>query len=303
MVDANTAAVGEVGRGRRVFLSGAAGRLGSFLRPVLRAAGHEIVGVDVRREGETGDVREVNLLDGAGVRVAMEGCGAVVHLGNYAGERMRPPAQLFNENVAMTMNVFSAARELGIRRIIFASTVQVIASEWLPGYTARPPRAAYLPLDGASPADPTNTYALSKLVGEMVLHQWATEFELEAASVRFPLLIDPEHPRVKAWRATRHVSKEPSPTSIAQGFSWLSFRDASELLAALLKAEWKGSKVYLPAAPAPRMAESVSELVEKYYAGVPRKAGLEGALSSLVDVSAITRETGWAPQDVKFWES
>jgi nucleoside-diphosphate-sugar epimerase len=281
--------------GRRVFLTGAGGRLGSVVLPMLVEAGHMVVGVDVRA-GKEG-VRELNLLDTLAVRGAMEGCDAVVHLGNHSAQGARPPAQLFNENVAMTMNVFDAARGLGIRRIINASTIQVIAGEWVEGYSVRPPKIAYLPLDGESPADPNNSYAMSKLVGEMILAQWATEIELEAVSLRYPYLADFDNPRFQE-RVEAIKAKSPGGTLIAQGFSWLSYRDAARLVLALLKAEWKGARVYFPAAPGPRSGLSVEELMKRYYEGVPRKAGFEGEIKALVDTSAITRDTGWVARDL-----
>jgi UDP-glucose 4-epimerase len=281
----------------RVFLTGAAGRLGAFVRPVLRETGYEFVGVDLRADPALAEVRELNLLDTAAVHDAMKGCDAIVHLGNHSAHGIRPAAQLFNENCVMTMNVFDAARALGIRRIINASTIQVIASEHVAGYTLRDPKVGYLPLDGDSPADPTNTYSLSKHVGEMVLAQWATEMELQAVSLRFPFLMDFNHAKAPVWRVNA-AEKEPTATSIAQGFSWLSYKDAARLIAALLEVDWKGARIFLPAAPNPRSAGTVAELIEKYYKGVRRKSS--GDIHSLVDISAITELTGWTPLDQIF---
>jgi nucleoside-diphosphate-sugar epimerase len=281
----------------RIFLTGAAGRLGKFALPLLQNAGYDIVAVDVRGDGQT--VRELNLLDLDAVRAAMQNCDAIVHLGNHSSQATRPPAQLFNENVAMTMNVFDTARTLNIRRILYASSIQVAASEYLPNYTTRKPKIAYLPLDGNLPPDPTNSYALSKQVGELTLNQWATELDLEAASIRYPYLADFESPKWQTWR-TRLLTSEPTPTTIAQGFSWLSYRDAASLITALLAANWKGHRIYFPAAPRPRSALSINELLEKYYRDIPRKPGFESNLDSLIDISAVTRNTTWTPADTTF---
>jgi nucleoside-diphosphate-sugar epimerase len=282
---------------QRIFLTGAAGRLGKFTLPLLQNAGCQTVAVDVR--GDDQSVRELNLLDLEAVRSAMQGCDAIVHLGNHSSPAVRPPAQLFNENVTMTMNVFDTARAMKIRRILYASSIQVAASEHLPNYTTREPKVAYLPLDGNLPPDPTNSYALSKQVGELTLTQWATEIDLEAVSIRYPYLADFESPKWRNWR-NRMLTTEPTPTSIAQGFSWLSYRDAASLITALLAANWKGHRIYFPAAPMPRWPLPLSDLLEKYYRGISRKPGFETGINALVDIAAITRDTGWTPADTGF---
>jgi nucleoside-diphosphate-sugar epimerase len=288
-------------KARRILITGAEGRLGRSVRRELAGGPHTFISIDCRGNAQT-NVLEIDLLNGADVRQAMIGCDAVIHLGNHAGAEARAPAQLFNENVAMTMNVFQAARALGIRRILYASSIQVIASEWIGGDSARGPRLAYLPLDGDSPADPTNSYAQSKRVGEMILEQWASEIALEAASIRYPLLLrtadDPDGRR----KNHRHREpKAPSPTLIAQGFTWLSFRDAVRLLVALLHADpWQGVRTYLPAASTARHPGTIGEIVEQFYTSIPRKSGSTEPLGSLVDNSAITREIGWTPLDTTF---
>jgi nucleoside-diphosphate-sugar epimerase len=295
----NAHGAGETTRKKlhNVFVTGAAGRLGRFAVPLLEHAGYHVVGVDV--QGDGAKVRELNLLDNAAVHRAMQDCHAVVHLGNHSAQQVRPPAQLFNENCTMTMNVFDTARQMGIRKILYASSIQVVASEHLPNYTTRNPRLAYLPLDGNLPPDPTNSYALSKYVGELTLTQWATELDLEAVSLRYPYLADFTSPR---WPAHRHniIHKDPTPTTVAQGFSWLSFPDAATLLLALLPTTWKGHRIYYPAAPTPRSPQTVHELLQKHYQNTPRKPGFENAIDSLIDITAITNDTGWTPKDKTF---
>ena len=66
------------------------------------------------------------------------------------------------------MNVFQAAAESGVRKIVYASSIQAMAgSRW--GQNDTQPGVPYLPLDGETPQHPGNHYALSKCTGEMQL--------------------------------------------------------------------------------------------------------------------------------------
>ena len=123
--------------------------------------------------------------------------------------------------------------------------------------------------------------------------------EIEAASIRYPYLADFTSPKWGSHRSSA-MTGAASPTSIAQGFSWLSYPDAASLIAALLRAQWQGHRTYFPAAPGPRSRPNVSQLLEKYYRNTPRKAGFEKDVTALVDISAITRDTGWSPKDLNF---
>ena len=111
----------------RVFVTGAAGQLGSHLCRQLAEAGDEAVAVDVRYRADLPG--KLHLLDLAASPLPLyrliETADAVVHLATLPGPAT--PQEQFAKNVTMTMNVFQTAIEVGVRRLLFASSIQVVA--------------------------------------------------------------------------------------------------------------------------------------------------------------------------------
>jgi UDP-glucose 4-epimerase len=282
----------------KVLVTGAAGRLGSQTVALLHSAGHEVLATDVApRRPIPIPLREVNLLDTAAVAALMPGVETVIHLGNHIHVRKgQREAQTFNENVAMNMNVFQAALDHGARRVIFASTVQVMASE-AGGEAPFPPhanRVAYLPMDCHSPKNPANSYALSKSVGETMLEQYLAPHGLTAIALRFPTL--PDADRFDRFRVSV-LDREPRTVSrITQAFSVLSVADAASAVVACMNADLAGYHVFFPAISVAH-GPDVPAVIAKYYPHVPLKRPID-QIDSLVDNSDLTRATGWRPRDL-----
>jgi nucleoside-diphosphate-sugar epimerase len=279
----------------KVLVTGAAGNLGSFATKELVNAGYQVTATDRRDHADLPvKVAVCDLLDGPAVSKLCAGVEAIVHLGNIpgAGWTKEQHARIFNENTAMTMNVLQAALEVGVRKIVYASSIQAMASVWCDTQPDQQPyKVAYLPLDGDCPAHPTNTYALSKAVGELMLRDFVARPGMECVALRFPGMFR-EKPHAKPGLP----QARPSPCIVAQGFSFLSFADAARLIHAILKSTLPGFRVYLPALSRGAGA-LVPQFIERFYPGVPLRVPVS-QMTSLIDLSRITRETDWTPQDV-----
>lgn len=120
----------EDARSRTVLLTGAAGGLGTLMRELLPAHGYTLRLLDLRPiEGEP-DAIVADLADRAAVREAVRGVDAIIHLAGISLEA--PFEKILKANIEGTYNVYEAAREEGIRRIVFASSNHAV------GYTPRP---------------------------------------------------------------------------------------------------------------------------------------------------------------------
>lgn len=150
---------------RRVLVTGADGFIGSHLTEALVRAGHEVrafvfynsfnswgwldhCAADVRGKFEvfSGDVRDPH-----GVRTALRGCDAVLHLAALIAipYSYHSPDSYVDTNIRGTLNVLQASRELGLSRIIHTSTSEVYG-------TARfVPITEEHPLQGQSPYSAT----------------------------------------------------------------------------------------------------------------------------------------------------
>ena len=114
----------------RVLVTGAAGRLGWHTVGHLLKAGHEVVATDVEyRNDMPVKLIVADLLDRIGAYRLVDGCDALVHLGNHPNQHaISPDQRLYSENVTMTMNIVQAALDSGIRKIVFSSSIQAACS-------------------------------------------------------------------------------------------------------------------------------------------------------------------------------
>jgi len=85
----------------------------------------------------------------------------------------------FSNNILSTYNVFEAARRLGIKNIVWASSETVLG---LPFDTPPP----YVPVDEEYPGRPESAYSLSKLLGEEMAKQFCRwDPEMKIIGLRF----------------------------------------------------------------------------------------------------------------------
>jgi len=180
----------------RIAVTGSSGRIGRYAVRDLAAAGHEVTSLDVAGAPEPGSrALRVDLTDAGQVYGALAGAEAVVHMGAWANAGVVPDTRTYGDNTRGTYNLFQACADLGIRRVVSASSAQVY------GLAAKPP--VYVPLDEQHPCRPVNCYALSKVAGEQAAEYFAAKYGLEILSFRFmgvrrPAEMGPEIERLAA---------------------------------------------------------------------------------------------------------
>jgi UDP-glucose 4-epimerase len=276
----------------KVTLTGATGRLGSHVCRVLSERGHSVTATDVSFRADLPVRIEVaNLLDGTSCYHLLEGADAVVHLANYPGVVGNNGARTLNENTAMNMNIFEAARQLGVKKIIYASSIQAIIGRRPQGAAITFSNLPYLPLDSAVPLNPGNAYALSKAVAEQMLAYFAKQDGMSCIAIRFPLLADPEG--LRWWRPSMR-DHFPGHINPDEAGAYLPYTEAATLIDAILRANLPGFRVYQPAAADHMVMLPVADIVQKLYPKMPLHKPLS-EMTSLVDISQIERETGWKP--------
>ena len=171
----------------KVFITGAAGFIGSNLVDRLLADGKKIVGWDNFSTGRekflAGALKNKNFklvrgdnLDLPALTEAMAGCDFVFHLAANADVRfgLVHPGKDLQQNTVATFNVLEAMRANGIKRIAFSSTGSVYGeAEKIPT-----PEDAPFPIQ-------TSIYAASKLAGEGFIHAYCEGYRFEAYIFRF----------------------------------------------------------------------------------------------------------------------
>lgn len=275
----------------KIMVTGAAGQLGSRTVRVLHEAGHEVVATDrAARHAIPVELHVADLLDRHAMTELARGIDAVAHLGNHTDFSPPDPQMIFNENMTMNMNVLQAAIDGGARKIVFASSIQVVAS--LPKLSKHEAveQPAYLPLDSDSPAVPTNPYALSKRCGEVMLEYFTRVYQAQTVAIRFPWMFPMEH------LAEVRPKWQEQPSLLRQlALSYMSYDDGATLVAAIMATDLPGHRIYLPASRHNLAGLPAREIIEKHLPNVPLRRPLS-EIESTVDISRIVGETGWSPK-------
>lgn len=193
---------------RTVLLTGAAGGLGTLMRDLLPAYGYELRLMDLRPiEGEP-EALVADLADLDAVREAVRGVDAIIHLAGISLEA--PFDRILDANIVGTYHLYEAAREEGVRRVVFASSNHAV------GFTPSP-RGDDPLIPVETPHRPDTFYGLSKAFGEDLAQFYWDKHGLETVSVRIG-------------------SCFPEPTSVRMLSVWMSPADGARLFHAALTA-------------------------------------------------------------------
>lgn len=170
-----------------IFITGAAGFIGSSLMDRLLSEGKKVVGWDNFSTGQerflSGARQNPNFklirgdnLDLNALTKAMAGCDTVFHLAANADVRfgLDHPGKDFQQNATATFNVLEAMRANGIKTIAFSSTGSIYGeAEIIPT-----PEDAPFPIQ-------TSLYAASKLAAEGFIHAYCEGYGFEGYIFRF----------------------------------------------------------------------------------------------------------------------
>jgi len=114
-------------------ITGGSGFLGSHVADAISAAGHQAVVFDLRpspwlRPDQTMVIGSI--LDPAVVEAAVTGCQAIYHLAALAdiNEAVHRPRETVEVNIMGTLNLLEAARQQGVERFIFSSSIYVYSN-------------------------------------------------------------------------------------------------------------------------------------------------------------------------------
>jgi uronate dehydrogenase len=193
-----------------VLLTGPGGRIGPHLIPSFRER-YNLRLLD--RKPIPGEPETIlsDLQDKEVLKQAMQGVDVVVHLAATSDEAPFLE-KLVPNNVVGLHNTFDAAREAGVRRIVYASTVQTIEF-----YGREFPR----PVEPNDYPRPWTTYAATKLFGEAVGRWYHEAHGIEFVAVR----IGAFQPYDSEWLRTSQGLRE----------MWLSPKDCRGILHAAIE--------------------------------------------------------------------
>lgn len=174
---------------KRILVTGGAGFIGSHLVDKLLKKKAKVIvydnfddfypGKEKNVEGHLKDDRfrlvRGDILDFEGVVSVMSGVDAVFHLAAQCGVRYcnRHPRKAHQVNAGGTFNVLMAAREVGVERVVYASSSGIFGVP------------QYAPIDEQHPTNPTSPYGVSKLAGEKYALAFEEVYGLDIACLRY----------------------------------------------------------------------------------------------------------------------
>jgi nucleoside-diphosphate-sugar epimerase len=208
---------------------------------------------------------------------------AVAHLAAVPAPGLQPNAVIFKNNILSSYNVFEAARRLGIRNVVWASSETVLG---LPFDTPPP----YVPVDEEYPGRPESAYSLSKLLGEEMAKQFCRwDPELKIVGLRFSNVMEPaDYARFPSFDADPRLRKWNL-------WAYIDARDAAQAVRRALEAPLKGAEVFIIANADTVMSRPNAELLAEVFPGVSLREGV-GSHETLLSIEKARRLLGYEPQ-------
>jgi NAD dependent epimerase/dehydratase len=173
---------------RSVLITGADGFIGSHLTEALVRKGHKVrafvlynsfnswgwldhCSPEVKGQFEVfaGDIRDPH-----GVKEAMKGCDAVLHLAALIAipYSYHSPDTYLDTNIKGTLNVLQAARELGVKRMVHTSTSEVYGT------------ARFVPITEEHPLQGQSPYSATKIAADQLAYSFYASFDLPVVIAR-----------------------------------------------------------------------------------------------------------------------
>ena len=184
----------------KILVTGGGGFIGSHIVDRLLADGHDVRVLDNfatgRRENLIHVLEHIEVVEGdlqsyERVHTAVVGCEIVLHQGALPSvpRSVQDPLTSNATNVTGTLNVLLAARDAGVKRVVYASSSSI--------YGANPELPKH---EGLLP-QPISPYAVAKLAGEGFCRSFHEVFGLETVALRYFNVFGPRQDPLSQYAA------------------------------------------------------------------------------------------------------
>lgn len=281
-----------------IIVTGGSGKVGRACVKDLMEHGYKVASIDMARPAglsnppKPTDVNftRADITDFGEVMAAFSGINTrveepvtgIVHLGAIASPGEATDHVIFEVNMISTYNVFEAARRLGIRNIVWASSETVYGIPY-------PGGPLYVPVDEEIEL-PQWSYSLSKLLGEKMAEQFARwDDKTKIIGLRFSNVQEPQDyanfPAYQKDPRSRHFNL----------WTYIDARDAAQAIRLSLDSKLTGAHVFGIANSDSVMTQTNDALLDEVFPGTRRKRPLEPH-ESLISIEKAQRMLGYKPQ-------
>jgi nucleoside-diphosphate-sugar epimerase len=280
-----------------IVVTGGSGKLGRACVRDLMDHGYQVTSVDMTpppgqsNPPKPGDVTysRADVTDFGQAMAALsmidervEKVTGVVHLAAIAAPGQATNHVIFSVNTVSTYNVFEAARQLGIRNVVWASSETVYGIPYPKG-----PR--YVPVDEEIES-PETAYSLSKLMGEKMAEQFCRwDPKTKIVGLRFSNVQEPQD-----YEHFAGYDKDPHSRKFNL-WTYIDARDAAQAIRLALESKLKGAHVIGIANSDSVMRRGNRDLLDKVFPKARRKRDLKPN-ESLISIDKARDVLGYRPK-------
>jgi UDP-glucose 4-epimerase len=292
-------------RNSTVLVTGGLGYIGSYVVRDLLARGWQVRAFDNYYRCDRNVAASLAAMDGVeviegdvryanAVTNAMRGVEAVVHLAAVCiNKSISDPTESMDVNLLGTQNVYDAAANAAVRRIVYASSASVYGN----------PKS--LPMRETDPPAPITPYCIAKLAGEQLLSYYSQRSKLDWLALRFFNVYGPGQPTDAYYTSVvvtflRRLARGDAPVIDGRGEQSMDFVHVSDVARAVgmaLDSEATGEVLNVGTATQTTVAQLAEYLIKAVGADVqpvfrPREVLVTQRESS---IERIREVLGWEP--------
>jgi len=173
-----------------ILVTGGTGTVGRRCVARLVRSGHtvRVIGLDEDLEIEGAQYHRCDITDYVAVREQIRDINGIVHLAAIPNPAGGTAQDIFHINCTGTFNVYQAAAEEGVKRVVSASSINALGFN----FSVKPFQLSYFPMDEAHPRQTTDPYSLSKQILEDTADYFWRRDSISSVCLRLPAVHDPD---------------------------------------------------------------------------------------------------------------
>ena len=286
----------------KCIVTGAAGFIGSYLTDLLLENGHDVIGVDDFSTGRESNLELASASDRfrlmrksvTEIRAADldgESVDWIFHLAGRADlvPSIQKPEEYFQVNANGTFRMLELARELGVKRFLYAASSTCYGM------------AETVPTPETYPCVTRHPYGLTKYLGEQLVMHWSSVYKIPALSLRLFNVYGPRSRTTGAYGAVfgvflKQKLEGKAYTVVGDGEQTRDFTYVTDIAAAFMAAaesDVSGEIMNVGSGGTYSINRLVS-LLGGEVTYVPKRPGEPD--STFADTSKISKLVGWTPQ-------
>jgi nucleoside-diphosphate-sugar epimerase len=298
-----------------ILITGGTGNLARHCHDDLREHGHQVTLFDRFRSSEAARpwstdspivVGDLTSRDDCLRAVESARAEAIVHLGGIAyasdvpssqqsamqaGQHPVPADATFRVNTLGTYYILDAARQVGTRTVVLASTASVLLeTRSVDGWLQK------LPIDEGHELRPTNSYSMSKLLNEETLWLFSRDCGIRCVAFRMVWVYMPHHE--DGWSWNPQLPQSPSVPGPGQLPLWqyLDARDAATAYRLAIEADRPEVSGPMYLATDRSCAEEHRELIARYFPQFQEQAERMEPDDLAISISRAREVLGYVPR-------